>query len=195
MSAYFLRAEFKRGCFVSVLWSLLPEGMIWFFSFTIRVSRFRVSLYNNTVLNGGGCTVGHSVSNNHVRFSAPLLGSQNLGYSLHKVETGQRIQQGAMPVSDETFVSWIGFSEGGIPAFYDDKGVMHVLNYYRRMGQGQWAPILDTKLIFSESESDPHPHYWPVGLTDQAMTCVRCKVKKHIPAYVLAAGSIAAVHS
>ncbi|KAF9996747.1 hypothetical protein BGZ65_007672, partial [Modicella reniformis] len=52
-----------------------------------------------------------------------VTGSQNLGYSIYNVETGQRIQQGTMPVPDDTFITWLGFSEGGIPAFYDDKGV------------------------------------------------------------------------
>ncbi|KAG0052955.1 hypothetical protein BGZ83_001881 [Gryganskiella cystojenkinii] len=111
------------------------------------------------------------------RMGEPFEGSQNLGYSIYNVESGQRIQQGTMPVMDDTFVTWLGFSEGGIPAFYDDNGVMHILNYYRRIDQGQWTPILETALHHTESESDSalQPHYWPVGLTDRAMHCVRCK--------------------
>ncbi|KAK3818524.1 MAG: hypothetical protein J3Q66DRAFT_174227 [Benniella sp.] len=77
-----------------------------------------------------------------------------------------------MPVADDKFVSWLGFSEGGIPAFYDDKGIMFVLNYYRRVDQGQWVSILDTMLI--DVNSDFHPHYWPIGLTDQALKCIKC---------------------
>jgi len=95
---------------------------------------------------------------------------------MYNVETGQRIQQGTLPLSDETYISWLGFSEGGIPAFYDDKGVMHVLNYYRRVDQGQWTPILDTSLLHLNLEPESRPYYWPIGLTDQTMSCVRCKV-------------------
>ncbi|KAF8937985.1 hypothetical protein BGZ58_001792 [Dissophora ornata] len=66
-----------------------------------------------------------------------------------------------------------GFSEGGIPTFYDDKGMLYILNYYRRVDQGQWTPILDTAWISADSES--RPHYWPIGLTDEALTCVKCR--------------------
>ncbi|KAF9353906.1 hypothetical protein BGX34_011298, partial [Mortierella sp. NVP85] len=111
----------------------------------------------------------------------PFQGSQNLGYSIYNVESGQRIQHGAMPVADDTFISWLGFSEGGIPAFYDDKGVMFVLNYYRRVDQGQWVPILDTMLI--DVESDFRPHYWPIGLTDQGLTCIKCRRGEYEPSY------------
>lgn len=104
------------------------------------------------------------------------IGSQNLGYVVYNVETGQRIQQALLPVADDTYVTWLGFSTGGIPAFYDDNGVMHVLNYYRRVDQGQWAPILDSSLVVVESETVSTPHYWPISLTDEAMKCVKCKV-------------------
>lgn len=104
-----------------------------------------------------------------------VSGSQNLGYAIHNVETGQRIQQGMVPVTDDTHISWLGFSEGGIPAFVDDSGMVYILNYYRRVDQGQWTPILDTSAI-TDSESDFQPHYWPVGLTDEGLTCVKCRV-------------------
>ncbi|KAI1316668.1 hypothetical protein EDD11_009624 [Mortierella claussenii] len=113
----------------------------------------------------------------------PFEGSQNLGYSIYNVETAQRIQHGSVPVSDGTFIIWLGFSEGGIPAFYDDKGVMHILNYYRRVDQGQWTPILDTAQLNAESESDTSPCYWPVGLTDEAATFVKCRRGETEPSF------------
>ncbi|KAF9430621.1 hypothetical protein BGZ94_005626 [Podila epigama] len=113
----------------------------------------------------------------------PFAGSQNLGYVMYNVETGQRIQQGTLPVSDDTYVTWLGFSSGGIPAFYDDNGVMHVLNYYRRVDQGQWSPILDTSLVVPEAETVATPYYWPVSLTDEEMKCVKCKRHEREPSF------------
>ncbi|KAG0029871.1 hypothetical protein BGZ82_007694 [Podila clonocystis] len=113
----------------------------------------------------------------------PFAGSQNLGYVVYNVETGQRIQQAMLPVADDTYVTWLGFSSGGIPAFYDDNGVLHVLNYYRRVDQGQWTPILDTSLVVAESETVSTPHYWPVSLTDEAMKCVKCKRNEAEPSF------------
>ncbi|KAF9942582.1 hypothetical protein BGZ67_000806 [Mortierella alpina] len=112
----------------------------------------------------------------------PFEGSQNLGYVIHNVETGQRIQQGMVPVTDDTLISWLGFSEGGIPAFVDDRGMVYILNYYRRVDQGQWTPILDTSAI-TDSESDFQPHYWPVGLTDEGLTCVKCRRGETEPSF------------
>ncbi|KAF9576938.1 hypothetical protein EC968_000063 [Mortierella alpina] len=112
----------------------------------------------------------------------PFEGSQNLGYAIYNVETGQRIQQGMVPVTDDTHISWLGFSEGGIPAFVDDKGMVYILNYYRRVDQGQWTPILDTSAI-TDSESDFQPHYWPVGLTDEGLTCVKCRRGETEPSF------------
>ncbi|KAG0359042.1 hypothetical protein BGZ54_010158 [Gamsiella multidivaricata] len=111
----------------------------------------------------------------------PFEGSQNLGYVIYNVETGQRIQQGAVPVADDTFITWLGFSEGGIPAFYNDRGVLYILNYYRRVDQGQWTPILDGTLI--DAESDIRPHYWPIGFTDQTLTCVKCRKGEFEPVF------------
>ncbi|KAF9439002.1 hypothetical protein BGZ76_001897 [Entomortierella beljakovae] len=102
----------------------------------------------------------------------PFQGSQNLGYSIYNVETGQRIQHGSIPVPDDTFITWLGFSEGGAPAYFDSNGVMYILNYYRRVDQGQWTPITDTTLI--ESNSGTALHYWPIGLNDEALFCIKC---------------------
>ncbi|KAG0281700.1 hypothetical protein BGZ95_000040 [Linnemannia exigua] len=111
----------------------------------------------------------------------PFEGSQNLGYVLYNVGTNQRIQRGSLPVSDDTTVTWLGFSEFGAPAFYDDSGVVHILNHYRRIDQGQWVPILDT--AFLETTSDNHPTYWPVGLTDETLTCIKCRSGETEPSF------------
>ncbi|ORZ26584.1 WD40-repeat-containing domain protein [Lobosporangium transversale] len=114
----------------------------------------------------------------------PFEGSQNLGYSIYNVETAQRIQHGLLPVLDDTIITWLGFSEGGIPAFYDDKGVMYILNYYRRVDQGQWTPILDTTAVQNtESDTNNVPHYWLVGLTDQTATFVKCRRGETEPSF------------
>ncbi|KAF9142463.1 hypothetical protein BG015_000851 [Linnemannia schmuckeri] len=111
----------------------------------------------------------------------PFEGSQNLGYLMYNVDTNQRIQRGSLPVSDDTTVTWLGFSEYGVPAFYDDSGVVHILNHYRRIDQGQWVPILDTNIL--ESDSDTPPTYWPVGLSDEAFTCIKCRKGETEPSF------------
>lgn len=111
----------------------------------------------------------------------PFEGSQNLGYLMYNVDTNQRIQRGPLPVSDDTTVTWLGFSEYGVPAFYDDTGVVHILNHYRRIDQGQWVPILDTNVL--DSDKDTPPTYWPVGLSDEAFTCIRCRKGESEPSF------------
>ncbi|KAF9095388.1 hypothetical protein BGX29_009064 [Mortierella sp. GBA35] len=103
----------------------------------------------------------------------PFEGSQNLGYLMYNVDTNQRIQRGTIPVSDDTTITWLGFSENGVPAIYDDNGVLHLLNHYRRVDQGQWVPVLDTSAL--HADSDIQPTYWPIGLSDETMTCIKCR--------------------
>ncbi|KAF9194749.1 hypothetical protein BGZ51_007978 [Haplosporangium sp. Z 767] len=157
----------------------------------VTTSRGYVRVFSQSGIQTGlftiGSVIGAAGKDDMVLFvyhqGEPFEGSQNLGYAIYNVETGQRIQQGQVPVSDETYITWLGFSEGGIPAFYDDKGVMFILNYYRRVDQGQWTPILDTALVAVESETGVRAHYWPVGFTDTEFTCVKCRRGETEPSY------------
>ncbi|KAF9975966.1 hypothetical protein BGZ73_000192 [Actinomortierella ambigua] len=111
-------------------------------------------------------------------------GSHNLVYSIFNMESNQRIQQGKMPITDEVEMTWLGFSEGCIPACYDSAGVMYVLNNYRMVDQGLWVPILDTSLADPEEDEAadaPEPVYWPIGLTEEAVTCVKCRRGQQYP--------------
>ncbi|KAG0228743.1 hypothetical protein BGW41_003354 [Actinomortierella wolfii] len=113
-------------------------------------------------------------------------GSHNLVYSLFNMETNLRIQHGKMPITDQVEMTWLGYSDGCIPACFDSAGVMYILNNYRMVDQGLWVPILDTRLADAEEEEDadaPQPVYWPIGLTDEAMTCIKCKRGQQYPTF------------
>ncbi|KAK3818570.1 MAG: hypothetical protein J3Q66DRAFT_400086 [Benniella sp.] len=47
--------------------------------------------------------------------------------------------------------------------------------------QGQWVPILGAMLI--DVDAAFRPHYWPIGLTDQASTCIKCCRGEYEPSY------------
>ncbi|KAF9168010.1 hypothetical protein DFQ26_001990 [Actinomortierella ambigua] len=111
-------------------------------------------------------------------------GSHNLVYSIFNMENNQRIQCGKMPITDQVEMTWLGFSEGCIPACFDSAGVMYILNNYRMVDQGLWVPILDTNLIDPEEDEAadaPQPVYWPIGLSEEAMTCVKCRRGQQYP--------------
>ncbi|CAG8481470.1 6831_t:CDS:10 [Paraglomus occultum] len=102
-----------------------------------------------------------------------LKGSQNLGYILYNIESHDFIQDGHLPLSTGAVLNWLDFSQDGLPAIYDSKGVLSILHRHREPRQARWIPILDTSTI--PKEEGKTVTYWPVGILDMELMCVKCK--------------------
>ncbi|GES75641.1 chromosome transmission fidelity protein 4 [Rhizophagus clarus] len=81
-------------------------------------------------------------------------GSQNLGYVLYDMHDRGDIQKDVLPISKESTLRWLGFSEEGLPAMFDSKGVLYILHDHRMHKQARWVPVLDTTNIVKEPKSD-----------------------------------------
>lgn len=57
---------------------------------------------------------------------------------------------------------------------YDSKGVLSVLDRFRRPTQGRWVPALDTNLLARKVGKDES--YWPVALSGKEFLCIILKV-------------------
>ncbi|CAG8519553.1 8949_t:CDS:10 [Diversispora eburnea] len=106
-------------------------------------------------------------------------GSQNLGYILYNLHNDEIVQRDHLPISRESILQWIGFSEEGMPALFDSNGVLSVLLHHRVVNQGRWAPVLDTSLNRKEEEKDYV--YWPVWLAENKSICFICKNGEQYP--------------
>ncbi|CAG8508326.1 12094_t:CDS:10 [Acaulospora morrowiae] len=106
-------------------------------------------------------------------------GSQSIGYILYDFRSREILQRDRMPISKDSILQWIGFSEEGMPAMFDSKGVLSVLHHYRTNNQGRWIPILDTSLNRKEEEKEWV--YWPVWLNENKLICFICKNGEQYP--------------
>lgn len=60
------------------------------------------------------------------------------------------------------------------PAIYDSKGVLSILDRFRRPTQARWIPALDTNLL--SRREGKQESYWAVGLQEGKFMAVILKV-------------------
>ncbi|CAG8511179.1 4132_t:CDS:10 [Funneliformis mosseae] len=82
--------------------------------------------------------------------SVAYKGSQNLGYVLYDMHERGDVQKDVLPISKESTLRWLGFSEEGMPVMFDSKGILFVLHDHRIYKQARWVPILDTANIVND---------------------------------------------
>ncbi|KAJ1916756.1 DNA polymerase alpha accessory factor Mcl1 [Tieghemiomyces parasiticus] len=118
-----------------------------------------------------------------------------LGYLLYDAERRAQVQCGTLPLPTNVGIQWAGFSDTQVPAVYDTRGTLFVLDRYRVPGQAQWAPVWDGRVpapkIPGDQESDVEetedskPDHlepaasddwlWVVGFTGTQVSGVLCK--------------------
>jgi chromosome transmission fidelity protein 4 len=99
----------------------------------------------------------------------PLQESPSLHFQLFDTDSKHVVASGFLPLSPDSTLMWLGFSESGVLICTDSKGVSRGLfpswDY-------QWVPILDFSSSGKKNESD---FFWPVGFTDRDSLYVLCK--------------------
>ncbi|XP_074522918.1 WD repeat and HMG-box DNA-binding protein 1 isoform X2 [Halichoeres trimaculatus] len=105
-------------------------------------------------------------------------GDQALGVQL--LQFGRRRKQlihgENLPLSQRSFLLWLGFTAEGTPCYVDSEGVVRMLN--RSLGN-TWTPVCNTRET-CRSKSD---HYWVVGVHEnpQQLRCIPCKGSRFPP--------------
>ncbi|KAJ1978037.1 DNA polymerase alpha accessory factor Mcl1 [Dimargaris verticillata] len=111
--------------------------------------------------------------------------STTLGYSVYDAEHQVQLQQGIISLPASVGLQWAGFSDTQLPALYDTRGVLHVLDKYRAPAQGHWVPVWDgTVLVPSKDEellaTDPHAleesneWLWVIGFSGTQVHGILC---------------------
>ncbi|ORX57544.1 WD40 repeat-like protein [Hesseltinella vesiculosa] len=107
------------------------------------------------------CAVGPTLNN----------AQQNLEYILFSSSENDILHRGQLPISIESELTWIGFSETCQPAAYDSKCILRVLHRQRRPGQAAWVPVFDG--VAHAARIGRTETYWPIGLLqDRLMSIV-----------------------
>lgn len=114
------------------------------------------------------------------RGQAAIDGYQNLSYTLIDLISFEVRQTGALPLSREVELRWIGFNELDIAAFYDARGVLHLLDRaFAAPGQARWTPVLDTRTIVpskgteeDSTSTTSRTQFWPLSMSATQLYCV-----------------------
>jgi chromosome transmission fidelity protein 4 len=61
---------------------------------------------------------------------------------------------------------------------YDSRGLLSILDRFRRPTQGRWVPILDTNTLARKKGKDET--YWAVGLSVKEFMSIILKVHQHV---------------
>uniref|UniRef100_A0A3Q4GVV0 WD repeat and HMG-box DNA-binding protein 1 n=1 Tax=Neolamprologus brichardi TaxID=32507 RepID=A0A3Q4GVV0_NEOBR len=105
-------------------------------------------------------------------------GEQALGVQLLQFSRKRRqlISGEPLPLSQKSYLSWLGFTAEGTPCYVDSDGVVRMLN--RSLGN-TWTPVCNTRET-CKSKSD---HYWVVGVHEnpQQLRCIPCKGSRYPP--------------
>ena len=91
-----------------------------------------------------------------------------LGYMLYHVDEKRMVASGSLPISPGSQLTWLGFSESGVPATCDTAGLLRALLLDQ---DNLWSPILDA----AAHRKNADEVCWIVGLTDDEVVYVLCK--------------------
>jgi WD40 repeat protein len=109
-------------------------------------------------------------------------GDQSLMYMFYDADISKVIKKDELPISQNSTLEWIGFTEYGIPATYDSEGVGRILVKHIDY---QWIPVIDTSSINKSKDDEPiatqisETKYWVVSMTEKHLLCVILKGSDH----------------
>ena len=107
----------------------------------------------------------------------PLLDQQNMRYSIYDTSSAYKIiSEGQFPLSPNSELKWIGFSDEGQLCSFDTDGVLRMLSI--SFG-GNWIPALDVTQKFNISPEK----FFPIGVSENEVMCVVMKVGQKYPVF------------
>ncbi|KAG0628761.1 hypothetical protein M758_1G051200 [Ceratodon purpureus] len=107
--------------------------------------------------------------------SNPLpSGDQVLDFLLLNVRNQKRLLAGRLPLSPDSTLTWLGFTESGSLSSYDSQGILRV---YSSEFNGCWIPVFSAAAERKKEKNN----YWVVGLNTAQVYCVVCKAPETQP--------------
>lgn len=106
-----------------------------------------------------------SASHEHMVFHAYHIsievGRLRLGYSIYNLRSKTTVTQGSITLSPSANLTWIGFTEEGLPSLSDSQGLVQVLTPLSE--KAAWRPV---------SKLNPNTHF-PISLRKDLVTCIK----------------------
>jgi chromosome transmission fidelity protein 4 len=109
----------------------------------------------------------------------PFGTCQNLTCTLYNLRTKRILYRDRMPVSTDSRLCWLGFSESGILYSFDSRGILRAL--FESLGF-QWIPVLN---VHDEAKDEKADRLWVVGVVDdEFLLCVPCRPGESCPSVI-----------
>ena len=110
----------------------------------------------------------------HLASSPSLSGDQVMEFQLIDTKAKSMLARGPMCLPPKATLEWFAVLPSAMLACLDSEGYASVFSS-ASMG-GQWMPVLDIKV-----HNQTRDWFWPIGLTNQDLLGVRCKIEKRYP--------------
>lgn len=94
-----------------------------------------------------------------------------LSYKLYR-SNGKLMASGAVPLSADSTLQWLGLTSLGNPVIYDSAGVLKMMFPY---DGNSWVPVLEIK--------DKQSVFWPIGVDETKLLYIECAPGKPYPGF------------
>jgi hypothetical protein len=111
----------------------------------------------------------------HMPSSPSPSGDQILEFQFMNIKDRQLLAKGPMCMSPGSTLEWFSVLPSGMVAAMDSAGSVKV--FTNGMMGGQWCPVLDIT-----QRNKPRDWFWPIGIDDNHLTGVVCKIEKRYSA-------------
>ena len=111
----------------------------------------------------------------HMPSSPSPSGDQILEFQFMNIKDRQLLAKGPICMSPGSTLEWFSVLPSGMVAAMDSAGSVKV--FTNGMMGGQWCPVLDIT-----QRNKPRDWFWPIGIDDNHLTGVVCKIEKRYSA-------------
>eukprot|EP00047_Mylnosiga_fluctuans_P014704 m.40581 g.40581 ORF g.40581 m.40581 type:complete len:1133 (+) comp5621_c0_seq1:33-3431(+) len=95
---------------------------------------------------------------------------QCLQYLIVNIDDREMVSKGALPISAGAELTWLGFSDIGMPATVDSHEIVRMLDMG---GGGWWVPVAE--MMLPKEKDKPQQYHWVTSIIDMQVVSVLCK--------------------
>ncbi|RNA00757.1 WD repeat and HMG-box DNA-binding 1 isoform X1 [Brachionus plicatilis] len=112
----------------------------------------------------------------HKIFVAYNISNNSTGYSIYGTDGALDAEHGILPLSENSKIEWLGFSDEGNPYVYDSNGYLHS-KCWTISKTTVWTPLSNLRATLNHKSDN----YWIVGIAErnQMIKAVLCRASRY----------------
>ncbi|PVU92876.1 hypothetical protein BB561_003566 [Smittium simulii] len=125
------------------------------------------------------CVYQNDSVKDHLKHSSSFKNNYSYDWELRKISNGEIVKSGVCPVSQNSKITWIGFSDELLPIVCDSAGILRCLTPRYNKDCFSWIPVFDAKRV--SKQRNKQESYWPVGAFENNFIVAIIKGKSLYP--------------